>query len=95
MDVYVQQDGHSEVVFNVHWTCLGQNEEFFDSAYGVCAVPLPTSSFTPYANLTQDQVLGWIWINGVDKAVTEAAVETQIQAKINPVVETPPLPWSP
>jgi len=95
MDVYVQQAGRSEVVFNVHWTCSGQNGEFSSSVYATCAVPVPTASFTPYANLTQSQVLGWIWENGVDKAVTEAAVETQIQAQINPVVETPPLPWSP
>lgn len=94
MDVYVQQDGRSEVVFNVHWTCSGQNGEFSSSVYATCAVPVPTASFTPYDSLTQSQVLGWIWANGVDKAVTEAAVETQIQAKINPVVETPPLPWA-
>jgi len=57
-------------------------------------VPAPSGSFTPYANLTQDQVLGWIYANGVDKAATEAAVEQQIQQQIAPTVQTPPLPWS-
>jgi hypothetical protein len=52
------------------------------------------TSFTPYANLTQDQVLGWIWASGVDKDATEAAVEQQIQNQINPPIVTPPLPWA-
>jgi hypothetical protein len=30
----------------------------------------------------------------VDKAVTEAAVQQQINNQINPPVVTPPLPWT-
>jgi hypothetical protein len=51
-------------------------------------------AFTPYADLTLDQVLGWIWANGVDKTATEAAVEGQIEAQKNPPIVSPPLPWS-
>jgi hypothetical protein len=50
-------------------------------------------AFTPYADLTQAQVLGWIWANGVDKTATEAAVQQQIDNQINPPVVSPPLPW--
>jgi hypothetical protein len=50
-------------------------------------------AFTPYADLTLDQVLGWVWANGVDKDATEAAVEGQIEAQKNPPVVSPPLPW--
>jgi hypothetical protein len=50
-------------------------------------------AFTPYADLTLDQVLGWVWANGVDKDATEAAVESQIEAQKNPPVVSPPLPW--
>jgi hypothetical protein len=50
-------------------------------------------AFTPYADLTLDQVLGWVWANGVDKTATEAAVEGQIEAQKNPPVVSPPLPW--
>jgi hypothetical protein len=57
-------------------------------------VPTPTgTTFTPYADLTQEQVLGWVWDNGVDKDATEAAVQQQIDYQINPPVVTPPLPW--
>jgi hypothetical protein len=43
--------------------------------------------------LTKEQVLNWIWANGVDKETTEAAVEQQIENQKNPPVVSPPLPW--
>ena len=50
-------------------------------------------TYTPYADLTQEQVLGWIWANGVDKDATEAALAAQIELKKNPVTATG-VPWS-
>ena len=94
MDCYPQEDGLADVVFTVHWTCAGVDGEYNASVYSTCSVPLSQGNFTPYADLTQSQVLGWIWSNGVDQAATEAAVEQQIQNQINPPVVTPPLPWS-
>ena len=95
MDVYTQEGGNNDVVFNVHFTCAGSfMNQFTGSVYSTCQVPAPTDSFTPYADLTQDQVLGWIWANGVDKDATQAAVDAQIQEKIAPTVQTPPLPWA-
>jgi len=95
MDCYPQEGGNTDVVFNVHWTCSGTDGTYNASVYSTCAVPAPTgSAFTPYANLTQEQVLGWIWADGVDQTVTEAAVQTQLDNQINPPVVTPKLPWA-
>lgn len=95
MDCYPQEGGNTDVVFTVHWTCSGTQDAYSASVYSTCAVPAPTgSAFTPYPDLTQDQVLGWIWANGVDKTATEAAVQTQLNNQINPPVVTPPLPWA-
>lgn len=94
MDCYPLENNNADVVFNVHWTCSGSDGEYSGSVYSTCAVPGPDSSFTPYNQLTQDQVLGWIWANGVDKDATEAAVEQQIQNQINPPIVSLPLPWS-
>ena len=95
MDCYPQESGNTDVVFNVHWTCAGTDGTYNASVYSTCSVPAPSgSAFTPYADLTQDQVLGWIWANGVDKFATESAVVQQIDNQINPPVVTPPLPWS-
>jgi hypothetical protein len=83
-----------DTVIVCHWTCAGTDGTYNASIYSTCSVPSPTGSFTPYADLTQSQVLDWCYANGVDKTATEAAVEAQLQAQINPPVVTPPLPWA-
>ena len=82
-----------DTVIVCHWTCAGTDGTYNTSIYSTCSVPSPTGSFTPYDQLTQEQVLGWCYANGVDKSATEAAVEAQLQAQINPPVVTPALPW--
>jgi len=99
MDCYPQVGSETDVVFTVHWNCSGQQtvngKTYNGYVYGTCAVPAPSgSAFTPYDQLTEQQVLGWIWANGVDKFTTESAVATQIANQINPPVVTPPLPWA-
>jgi len=97
MDCYPQVEQETDVVFTVHWTCSGVQTEndmtYNGSVYSTCAVPLSEGPFTPYAELTQQQVLGWIWENGVNQAATEAAVQQIIDNQINPPVVSPPLPW--
>ena len=98
MDCYPQAEGETDVVFNCHWQCNGTQEQdgktYSGSAFNTCRVTYTAGSpYTPYADLTQDQVLGWIWASGVDKDATEAAVQQQIDNAINPPVVTPPLPW--
>jgi hypothetical protein len=95
LDCYPQYDNQTDVVFVVHWRCSGTDGTHTGSVYSTCGVTYKADTpYTPYANLTKDQVLGWIWANGVDKASAEAAVQTQIDNQINPPVVTPPLPWT-
>ena len=90
----IPQDGsYSDVVVVVHWTCVGVQDQYSASVYSTCQLPAPEGAFTPYADLTQDQVLGWMWANGVDQQATEQAVQTNIDNQINPPIVTPPLPW--
>ena len=94
MDCFPQADGQTDVVYMVHYTCAGTDGTYQSSIYNTCAVPSPTGTFTPYADLTQDQVLSWIWAGPVDQTVTETAVQAQIDNLINPPSVSPPLPWS-
>ena len=85
----------SEAVLQVGWRCNGQDGDYSGTVYSTCTLPAADpASFTPYADLTQDQVLGWIWANGVNQAATEAAVAQQIEMQKNPPTIQPPLPWS-
>ena len=98
MDCYPQAEGETDVVFTVHWTCSGTQTEnantYNGSVYSTCAVNYVAGTpYTPYNQLTQEQVLGWIWASGVDQTATEEAVQQQIDNKINPPVVTPALPW--
>jgi len=90
-------NGFSEVVLTAGWRCNGTDGTHSASNYGSCSFPQPTTGgqFTPYADLTQTQVLGWCWENGVNQSATELAVNTQIGLLENPPVTQPPLPWAP
>jgi hypothetical protein len=98
MECRVQEDGMADVVYLVHWRCsateVDGDKTYSGSVYSSCALPAPDAAdFTPYDQLTKDQVLGWVWANGVDRDATEAAVAQQIALQKNPVVVSPPLPW--
>lgn len=94
MQCYPQAEGETDVVFQVGWQCAGVQDAYSASVYSTCAVTYTAGSpYTPYSQLTQDQVLGWIWSSGVDKDATEAAVQQQINNQVNPPVVQPPLPW--
>ena len=83
-----------DTVITAHWTCAGTDGTYNTSIYSTCSVPTPTGAFVPYQDLTQEQVLGWCWANGVDKDATEAGVGNQLANLVNPPVVTPPLPWA-
>jgi len=96
MDAYPEADGETDVVFNVHWTLTGTDGTYTGSVYGSVGVPAPTGAFTPYADLTQAQVVGWVQeaLGAEQVAAYESNVATQIENQINPPVVAPPLPWS-
>jgi hypothetical protein len=97
MDAYPEFDGATDVVFTVHWTLNGTDETYKGSVYGSSGVMFTEgSAFTPYADLTEAQVIGWVKEALGEEAVTgyEANVAQQIANQINPPVVTPPLPWA-
>jgi len=85
----------TDVVITADWRCNGSQESFSGTCYGSCSFAPPTGSFTPYDQLTEQQVLDWCYQNGVDKSAIEANVSLQIQNQIDPPVVSLPLPWVP
>jgi hypothetical protein len=77
-------------VTTAHWTCTAEDGDFSASAYG--SGGFSGELVTPYSELTEADVLGWVW-TVVDKEATETALAAQIEAKKNPVSATG-LPWS-
>ena len=89
------EGSNTDVVITADWRCNGIDETYNGTCYGSCSFQPPTGSFTPYEDLTQDQVLQWCYENGVDKTAIEANVTAQIENQINPPVVVLPLPWVP
>ena len=85
----------TDVVITADWRCNGSQDSYTGTCYGSCSFAPPTDAFTPYPDLTQEQVLGWCFANGVDQKAIETNVVIQIANQINPPVIAPPLPWAP
>jgi hypothetical protein len=96
MDAYPELDGETDVVFTVHWTLDGTDGTYVGSVYGSVGVSLDEgATFTPYADLTEEQVIGWVQDAMGEEQVAsyEANVAQQIAEDIDAPVVTPPLPW--
>lgn len=78
-------------VTTAHWQANATDGNYSASAYSTCSWSEGTPT-VPYASLTKETVLGWIWANGVDKAAVEASLESQIELQKNPVTATG-VPW--
>jgi hypothetical protein len=87
---------YTDVVITADWRCNGSQDNYSGTCYGSTSFAPPSGSgFTPFADLTQDQVLSWCFANGVDQSAIEANVTQQVNDQINPPIIAPPLPWLP
>jgi hypothetical protein len=81
-------DGFIQVA---HWECTGADGDITSSVYATVSFEEGTPSI-PFNNVTEANVLSWIWANGVDKDATEASIGQRIEALKNPV-QASGLPW--
>lgn len=95
MQVKKQDAGQTDVVYLVDWLASDTDGVNEARSGGQTEVPPPTGSFTPYDQLTEQQVLGWVWsvMGDAAKAALEANLNMQILYMQDPPVTSPPLPW--
>jgi len=86
----LDRDVATGFVTTAHWTATAVDGEHSASAYATVSWPEGTPA-VPYANLTEEIVLEWVW-NAVDKSATEASLAAQIALLKNPVKATG-TPW--
>lgn len=92
------EEGQAGFVFQTYWQKIGVDENGNEGTFAG-ATPLKPAEggdFTPFEELTEEQVLGWIQaeVTGDYEHHVNEQIKKQIDAKIN-VVEEPTLPWSP
>ena len=79
-------------VTTAHWQANATDGDYSASVISTCSWSEGTATI-PYADLTKETVLGWIWANGVDKDAVEASLAAQIAEQKAPVKATG-MPWS-
>tara|TARA_R100001463_G_scaffold669_3_gene3001 strand:- start:948 stop:1232 length:285 start_codon:yes stop_codon:yes gene_type:complete len=70
------------------------DDTYSASAYGTASFTYDASSpdFVPYADLTEEMVLGWCWDADVDKDAIEASLTANIEEQKNPTTQDG-VPW--
>ena len=80
-------------VVNLLWTVTGVDGQYTASIDGNSQFTVQEGTFTPYPQLTESQVIGWIPPEQIASA--QACVQGQLDSMIPPPVspESQPLPW--
>ena len=85
-------------VIVAHWRVTDSEtvgeETYSASAYGTASFTYDASSpdFVPYADLTEEMVLGWCFDGDVNKDAIEASLTANIEEQKNPTTEDG-VPW--
>ena len=93
---YPQAEGLTDVVCTVNWACTGTDGIHTGSVYGTVGLTYVAGSpYTPYADLTEAQVQGWVTttLGAEQMAALEANIAAQIQQQISPTSVNLPPPW--
>jgi hypothetical protein len=77
-------------ITTVHYTVNAVDGEFTASTYGTVGYT-EEGAFTPYSQLTEAVVVGWVK-DSLGQATVEESLAAQIEAQKNPVQESG-LPW--
>lgn len=92
VDTYPSLEGQSDVIFNVHWRLTGEDTDGnVGSTYGTIALDTSDlSSFTSFADITEEQINGWVEaaMGAEEVQAKKDAIDAQIAEQVNPSVVT-------
>ena len=91
VDVHPQEEGQTDVVYNVHWNVTGVEGEYSVTNIGTQIVPLSEgSTFIPFEDLTNEIVVEWTKEAMGEETVAsiETSIANQIQELITPTSVT-------
>lgn len=93
-DCKIDENGLNDVITTVHWRYRGTDEDNITAEiYGSQAVPSPNpEAFTPYPDLQEEQVIGWME-NIMDMKIMNETINEQIDLIKKPTSITLSAPW--
>jgi len=96
MTSYPKAAGYENVVVKVNWSCDCTDGTYNNAIVGNTEVILDNSgTYTPYADLTQSQVIGWVQsaLGTQEVATTQNLAAEQLAAKFY-IPTILPNPWA-
>ena len=91
VDVHPQEEGKTDVVYNVHWIVTGVDGDYSATSIGTQIVSLSEGgAFIPFEDLTNEIIVGWTKdAMGSDQVqAIEDSIASQIAEKENPTSVT-------
>lgn len=86
--------GHNDIVTVVYWQCVGEQDGYTASLSRNSKIPYDPATWVAYADLTEAQMLAWVFAADGVQANTEAEIQQMLNAQITPAVISPTLPWA-
>jgi hypothetical protein len=96
LEAYPTAEGETDVVFVAHWQLHAITGSYVASSIGTQSLTYTAGTpFTPFNELTLEQVTGWVKNAMGEGRVAElkAGLATQIENQINPPTVTLTSPW--
>jgi hypothetical protein len=95
MQVIPEQDSKTNVVVKAEWLvkAVDKDNNAASFASGTCNFSLG-NTFTPFEELTEQQVLNWCFALENFKINTEAQVTEKIERQLAQKAKEPALPWA-
>jgi len=98
LTAYPTYESQTDVVYTVHWVLSGTDGNGHNgSVYGTVGLTYVAGSpYTPFAQLTESQVQGWVTsaLGATQVSALEANIDQQIQQQITPTSVNLTPPWS-
>ena len=91
VDVKPNEEGHDDVIYNVHWSVSKEDGDYSASSYGTQSLDTSDlSNFISFADVTSEMVQGWVTEAMGEEAVAnlEASLDSQIESQKNPTSVT-------
>ena len=90
------EDGLTNVISTIHCEKTAESSDGFNARwYGTVSVGAPhPASFTPYEEVTEEMVIGWVEASPSTVGVDDN-LAAQIEGQRNPPIVTLKLPWVP
>jgi hypothetical protein len=91
----LERETEDGLVFTVHYTVAAHDGTYSSSAYGSLGLERPEGEMVPFADLTEEIVVGWVKDKFGEEKVAE--IETALQAQLDEQhspSKASGLPWS-